>query len=62
MRILKDFKSCVLEVRILQGLQVRFAEVRILKHLVEIRREGRGARWESKGRRAGEATGLPRVG
>jgi hypothetical protein len=35
-RILKGFKSCVLEVRILKGLQVDFAEVRILKGLVTI--------------------------
>jgi hypothetical protein len=32
-RILKEFKSLVLEVRILQGLEVEFAEVRILKRL-----------------------------
>jgi len=32
-RILKDFKFCVLEVRILNGLQVSFAEVRNLKGL-----------------------------
>jgi hypothetical protein len=33
-RILKGFKSCVLEVRILNRLQARFAEVRIVKDLV----------------------------
>jgi len=33
-RILKGFKSFVLEVRILQGLRVYFAEVRILKALL----------------------------
>ena len=33
MIILKDFKSCVLEVRILMGLRVRLAEVRIVKDL-----------------------------
>ena len=33
-RILKGFKSCVLEVRILQELWARFAEVRILKGIV----------------------------
>jgi len=32
-RILKDFKSRVLEVRILNELWVRFAEVRIVKEL-----------------------------
>ena len=34
MRILKDFKSRVLEVRILKELWVRFMEVRIVKELV----------------------------
>jgi hypothetical protein len=33
MRILKDFKSCVLEVRISQELRACFAEVRILNGL-----------------------------
>ena len=33
MRILKDFKSRVLEVRILNELWVRFVEVRIVKGL-----------------------------
>jgi hypothetical protein len=32
--ILKGFKSCVLEVRILRELRARFAEERILKDLV----------------------------
>jgi len=32
--ILKDFKSCVLEVRIPKGLRAGFSEVRIVKHLV----------------------------
>jgi hypothetical protein len=32
--ILKGFKSCVLEVRILRELRARFAEVRILQDLV----------------------------
>jgi len=32
-RILKDFKSCVLEVQILQGLQTRFSYVWILKQI-----------------------------
>ena len=35
MRILKDFKSRVLEVRILNELWVRFAEVRIVKELAD---------------------------
>ena len=35
MRILKDFKSRVLEVRILNELRVRFAEVRIVKGLAD---------------------------
>jgi hypothetical protein len=34
MRILKDFKCCVLELRIPKGLRVSFAEVRIVKDLV----------------------------
>ena len=38
MRILKGFKSCVLEVRILNGLWVCFSEVRILKELRTVRR------------------------
>jgi hypothetical protein len=33
MQILKDFKSCVLELRIPKGLRVVFAEVQILKEL-----------------------------
>jgi hypothetical protein len=33
-RILKGFKSCVLEVRILQELQARFVHVQILQDLV----------------------------
>jgi len=33
-RILKDFKCCVLEVRILNELWARFSELRILKGLV----------------------------
>jgi hypothetical protein len=33
LHILKDFKSSVLKLRILQGLQARFAEVRIVKEL-----------------------------
>jgi len=32
--ILKGFKCCVLEVRILKGLGARFSEVRILKELM----------------------------
>ena len=35
MRILKGFKSCVLEVRILKKLEARFSEVRILRDLGE---------------------------
>jgi hypothetical protein len=35
--ILKDFKCFVLEVRILKGLRVCFAEVRILKEIGEKR-------------------------
>jgi hypothetical protein len=38
-RILKDFKSNVLEVFIAKGLQADFAEVRILKRLEEIAAE-----------------------
>jgi hypothetical protein len=35
MRILKDFKCCVLEVRILRELEVGFLEMQILKSLEE---------------------------
>jgi len=41
-RILKDFKSSVLELQILKGLEVNFAEVRILKNLEKFFRETRG--------------------
>jgi hypothetical protein len=41
-RILKDFKSSVLELQILKGLEVNFAELRILKNLGEFFRETRG--------------------
>jgi hypothetical protein len=37
-QILKDFKSCVLEVRILNGLRVSFAQVQIAKGLGVTRR------------------------
>ena len=47
MRILKGFKSCVLEVRILKELEVLFPEVRILKEIVASR-EKRVARMNDR--------------
>jgi len=41
-RILKDFKSFVLEVRILKGLGVRFSDVREIKGLAFIAGEDAG--------------------
>ena len=65
MRILKGFKSCVLEVQILRELQARFAEVRIIKELGTGKKEKKsGERFASEGN--GEAnirkgsTGLAR--
>ena len=49
MRILKDFKGCVLEVRILKGLWARFAEVRIVKDLGENRQLRAESRQKEKG-------------
>jgi hypothetical protein len=41
MRILKDFKSCVLKVRILRELEACFLEMRIPKSLEEKTNRGR---------------------
>jgi hypothetical protein len=47
LRILKDFKSCVLKLRILKGLLLVFAELRILKGLTQ--NESKVESLESKG-------------
>jgi hypothetical protein len=55
LHILKGFKSCVLKLRILQGLRVRFAEVQMVKGLGRLEeRQLKIERLELKGQRSGE--------
>jgi hypothetical protein len=62
LHILKGFKSCVLKLRILQALQARFAELRMVKELAQNKRwlkvnpstALRAGSSKLKGQRAGE--------
>jgi len=61
--ILKGFKSCVLEVRILQELQARFSEVRIIRDLAicDPDKVGAGRRLGTGGRGRRSRRGMVRV-